>query len=563
MRNVLSLFVLTCVVLLVSSCDLLKDLKYTVTPNPLEMHGDSVRISVTAQLPKKGIHKKAKAEIIPMLGNTELKPVTILGEKAQGNGTTIKYKPGGTVTYSDVVKYKPEYEVTDLMITGKLYKGSKSKEEIKPIKIADGTIITPLLVKKDFKMIMSSDNFQRVEEKKFTAQINFEKAKATLLPNELKDKDMFEYEHFLAAAQTNPKITIKSIYITGYASPEGEIGVNNNLSSERAMNAKTAVQEIAKKANNEKAQSEIYQISGKGEDWDGFKLELDKSPMNIDEKRLIIRVLEMYKDPVQRETEIRNMAKTFDYMEKFVLPQLRRAEINIIYDEIGKTDEEIVAMSKTDVDKLSIEELLFAATLTQDLEEKYRIYSEASNFYPLDIRFFNNAGVILHKLGRNDEAGYKFEAALSLQDNAIARNNMGVLAATKGDIVKAKQLFSSATEAGSVVSYNLAYYDILENRYQKALVNFGTEPSFNKALAEFLNASYDNALTTLLKSEDKETALGYYFKAVIFARQGFIDPCMDALKLCLTKDSKFKEKIKKDREFVKFHASPAFATYIK
>ena len=549
--------------LLFSSCDLLKDLKYTVTPNPLEMHGDSVRISVVAKFPEKGIHKKAKAEIQPMLGNTELKPVTVLGEKATGNGSTVKYKPGGVVTYSDVVLYKPEYEVTDLIVTGKVFKGKKEKEKFPNTKIADGTIITPLLVKKEFKVITTSDNFKRVSEKQFTAQLNYDKADATVKASELKDKDIFEFQHWLAAAETNPKITIKSISIVGYASPEGEVGSNSNLSSDRASSARDAIKQLAAKSKNTIAQTEIYSISGSGEDWTGFKIELEKSTMNEDEKALIIRVLEMYQDPTQREIEMRNMAKTFDYLEKNVLPKLRRAEIKVIYDEIGKTDEEIIAISKTEPEKLDVEELLFAATLTQDLEEKFRIYNEACNIYPLDIRTHINAGAILFSQNKMEDAGFKFEAANSLQENPISKNNLGAIQAMLGNKVKAKQLFGEASGAGPEVSFNLAYYDIVENRYGKAISNYGSMDCFNKALAELLTGSYENVYKTLNNSTDKETALGYYLRALICSRQGNADGAAGHLKTSFNLDAEYKAKAMRDREFVKFAKVPSFMDVFK
>jgi hypothetical protein len=160
---------------LVTSCDLLKDLQYKVTPNPLEMHGDSVRVQVDVTLPEKGIKKKASAEITPMLGNTALKTITIQGEKATGNGNVIQYKPGGKVVYTDVVAYKPEFENADLMVTGKVFKGGKEKEgKFTDTKIADATIITPYWVNKDFRVILAKDEFRRVTEESTSAQINYD-----------------------------------------------------------------------------------------------------------------------------------------------------------------------------------------------------------------------------------------------------------------------------------------------------------------------------------------------------------------------------------------------------
>lgn len=546
-----------------ASCDLMKDVKYAVTPNPLEMHGDSVKVTITAELPPKGIKKKASAEITPMLGSTPLKTVTIQGEKATGNGNVIQYKPGGKITYTDVVKYKPEFENADLTVTGVIKKGTKEKDKIPSTKIADGTKITPLLVQKDFKVIMENDNFQRVTEKTFKAQINFDKAKSDLRKNELKDKDIVEFQAWLAAAESNPKINIKSIDVVGYASPEGEQGRNESLSSDRAMTAKTAMMNVAKTAKNTKAQTEIYNLSGRGEDYDGFKVELEKSAMAQDEKQLVIRVLEMYKDPVQRETEMRNMAKTFIFLDKNIFPLLRRSEIIVKYDQTGYTDEELVAISKTDATKLTAEELMFTATLTDDLNEKLRLYNEGCLAYPMDVRFHNNSGACLYKMKNLTEAGFKFEAANSLQDNTVSKNNLGAIAATNGDKAKAKQLFNSAKGAGSEVEYNLAYYSILEGKYAEAVSKCGSDNSFNKALAQILNGAPDAGVKTIDASDAKETAMGYYLKAVAAARMDKVDVVISNIKSAIGKDASLKTKALKDREFLKFKDNANFTSVVQ
>ena len=206
---------------LLTSCDQLKDLSYTVTPNPLEMHGDSVAISVTVNIPPKGIKKKISVEITPTLGNTKLTTWKIQGEKATGNGQSISFKPGGTATFSEVVAYDPSMEASELKFSGKVFKGTKekSKEAIPSTKLADATIITPLLVKPEFMMLMETTELTRSATKTTSATFNFLKAKADVRATELKDKDVLDLITWLQTAQTNPKIKINSIAINGYASP--------------------------------------------------------------------------------------------------------------------------------------------------------------------------------------------------------------------------------------------------------------------------------------------------------------------------------------------------------
>lgn len=546
---------------LTASCDLMKDLEYKVTPSPLEMHGDSVRVKVDVTFPEKGIKKKASAELTPTLAGVPLKSVTVLGEKAVGNSNyVIPYKPGGKVTYTDVIAYQSSFENTELKITGKISKGGKEKDQIDPIVIAKGTVITPYLVNKDFKVRMAADNFQRTTEQTFVAQINYEKAKSVVRPAELKDADIKAMESWLAKAQTNPKIAIKSVNIVGFASPEGEQGKNESLSSDRANTAKDASKGISKKAKNTKGQEEVYSLSGRGEDWEGFKAELQKSTMKEDEKQLVIRVLEMYKDPVQRETEIRNMSKTFTYLEKNILPKLRRSEIRIVYDQTGYSDEELKSISQSRVDSLKLEEILFTATLTENLDEKLRLYNAAERMFPTDYRAINNAGCVLYMKGRIDEAKAKFEQANSIEQTEFSQNNLGAVAGVKGDRAKAKQLLAKGGSAAET-KYNQGILHIQDGNYGPAVSNLG-DNNYNKALAQLLNGDASGATKTIDASADKETAQGYYLKALAAARQDKLDAIVNNLKSAFAKDASLKAKAARDVEFLKYRENGSFTAIV-
>jgi tetratricopeptide (TPR) repeat protein len=545
---------------LVTSCDLLKELDYKVTPNPLEMHGDSVRVKIDVTFPEKGIKKKASAEITPMLGSAALKTVTVQGEKATGNGSVIQYKPGGKVVYTDVIAYKPEFENADLMVTGKVYKGGKEKAgKFTDTKIADGTIVTPFLVNKDFKVIYEKDAFKRVIEYSNAAQINFEKGKSIVRPNELKDQDIVEFSNWLITAQANPRIAIKSINVTGFASPEGEEDKNNTLSTDRAAAGKKVSMDLAKKAKNTAGQTELYALNGKGEDYEGFKRELKISTMNEDEKNLVIRVLEMHSDPTTRETEMRNMGKTFTYLDDKIFPLLRRSEIVTVYDLTGYTDEELKAVSVSNPDTLTLEELLFTATLTNDLNEKARIYAIAVKNFENDHRTHNNLGVTLYMQNKMSEAKAAFEKANNLKDNAIAKNNLGAIAGMSGDRKLAKQLLMQAKGAGSEVTYNTGILNVQDGKYADAVSNLGAENTYNKALAQLLNGDAAAAIKTIDASVDKESAQGFYLKAIAAARQNKMENTVSNLKSAFAKDGSLKAKAAKDMEFLKYMKESAFS----
>jgi len=562
-QNMKRIAIVTIAGSLVASCSLLKDLNYTVTPNPLEMHGDSVRVKVDVTFPTKGLKKKASIEITPMLGNTALNSITVLGEKATGNGTTIMYKPGGLVSYEDIIAYKPEFETTELTVSGRVFKGGVEKLITPSKKIAEGTIITPLLVNKDFKVASIKDNHQNVREEVYTAQINYLKAKSDLQASELEKESLKNFEKWLAEAQNNPKIKIKDIQVVGYASPEGEENKNNTLSTDRATTGKNTAIELARKSKNEAVQKEIYSLLGRGEDYEGFKKELEKSAMDQDEKQLVIRVLEMYKDPIQRETEMRNMAKTFSYLDQNVFPKLRRAEIKVTYETTGHSDELYLIIAKTNPEKLSVEELLYAASIQKDLNEKVLIYGAAENLYPTDYRASNNLGVVLFNMGKFNEAEAKFEKANNLKDNGVSKNNLAATYGVKGDLKRAKEMLAKASGAGVEGNYNKGILNIIEGNYSNAISNLGDNNTFNKALAYVLNKEYDAAKSSIEASSDNSSAQGFYLKAIIATRTDKVDEAVTMLKNAFEKDGTFKQKATKDKEFMKLTANVNFIAIIK
>jgi len=550
---------------MLTGCKLIGDVEYTLDKDPVEMHGDSIRVSITVKVPEKGLNKKAVAEITPMLGGKAFKTITIQGQKATGNGQTINFKPGGTVNYTDVIPYSSDLENADLKITGNVKKGKK-EIELEEKKIGDGTIITPLLVQNDDKALIGKDEFVRTTEEVYTGttenrtQINFSKAKSNISGSELKQQDIKDLEVWLTASMTNAKIAPKSISLIAYASPEGEVGKNGTLASDRATSTKEAMVKMLAKIKYEGADAMIS-MNPKGEDWAGFKAAVNAS--DLEDKALIIRVLEMTKDPVARENEIKKMASTYKKLEKDILPALRRTQINVIYDKIGWSDEELKALSTSNPDTLTAEELLFTAALYDNLDEKMRLYNEVVRQYPEDWRGPNNVGYVYYM--QNDLANAKtnFDKANSLNENPITLNNLGIVARQEGDRAKATELFNSALSAGSEVKYNLGIIDIQNGNYDQAIGNMGSENTFNKALAQVLNGDYDAALTTIDASSDAESAYGYYLKAIIGARQNNLDLLVNNLTSAIAKDSSMKARAAKDREFIKFFENAAFQNLVK
>lgn len=546
-----------------TSCDQLKDLSYTVTPNPLEMHGDSVAVSVTVNVPQKGIKKKVSVEITPTLGNTKLTTWKIQGEKATGNGQTISFKPGGTATFTEVVAYDPSMEASELKFTGKVFKGAKekTKEAISATKLADATIITPLLVRPNFMMLLEPDSLVRSEEKSASAKINFLKGKHDVRATETKESDIVDLLTWVKSAQSNPKIKINSISIIGYASPDGEEAINNPLSKNRTRSARTAFINLMKQ-NNILALTDTnkYVLSAKGEDLPGFKTELTKSTtIKQEDKDLFIRVLGMGGNNDKKEEEILALSKSFTQLEKEVFPLLRRAEIVVNYTMEGLTDDELKATAMSSPSTLKKEEAIYTASkLVKDLNDQAKIYDAAILNDPNNYRILNNAGAIYYMQGNFTKAKTCFEKALNLKDNSKIKNNLAGIAMVQGDRATAKKMLGQVKEKNTETNYNNAIISVYEGKYSSAVSGF-SNPSFNKALAQILMGRLDDASKTLTESKDKESADGYYLKAIIAARSNAgVDAVVSNLKSAISKDAKWREKAAKDREFIKFMEDATF-----
>ena len=554
--------------LLLTSCDQLKDLSYTSTPNPLEMHGDSVAISVTVNIPPKGIKKKVSVEITPTLGNAKLSTWKIQGEKATGNGQTITFKPGGTATFTEVVAYDPSMEASELRFTGKVFKGTKekSKEAIPSTKLADATIITPLMVRPVFMMLTESHDLTRSYDKTARAQFNFLKGKDEVRATELMDKDILDLITWIQTAQTNPKIKINSIAINGYASPDGEGPKNGTLSKNRTVTARKAFIALLKKNNiNLFQDTSSYALKANGEDMAGFQRELDRSnAYNEADKKLFIRILEMEKNEDKKEEDLLVLAKSFSLLEKEIFPLLRRAEIVVSYIEMGLSDDELRAKAMSSPAAMTADELIFTASkLVKDLNDQGKIYDAAALSHPTDVRVLNNAGAVAYMQGNYAKAKTNFEKALSVEDNNKTKNNLAGVAMVQGDRATAKKLLGQVKEKNAEVNYNNAILAVLEGKYSAAVTGFASA-SFNKALAQVLVGTLDEASKTLADSKDKDAADGHYLKAIIAARSNAgVDAVVSSLKSAIAKDVKLREKAAKDREFIKFMEDATFNAAVK
>ncbi len=542
-----------------ASCSVMKDLEYEVKENPIEMHGDEMTVKIDGKFIEKGLNKKAFVTLTPTLVNAageelEFESKSFKGEKAAGNGEVVK-KDGHNFSYSSTKPYDPRFENSELVVKYVALKGTKEKLNDRTAKIADATIVTPLLLQNDDKVVMGEDNLVRSVKKSTKAVINFNKAKSNLRRGETTDADVKALENFIISGNANSKIVFNNIDIISYASPEGEMERNSNLAIDRGITAEKYLMSANKKLNLN-LDPALISKTPKGEDWDGLKDLISKS--NHEDKNIIVAVAEMENDPAKREQEIKALSTTYKFLEKEIFPELRRSQMVLSYTEFGLTDDELKAASKTAPQTLTVEELLFTTGLVNDADEKLRLFKEVIKKDASDYRGYTNAGVILYSKGMNTEANEMFTKAYNAEKNAITSNNMGVVKRQAGDITAAAELFANATSTGDAAKYNLGLINIKKGEYSNAISNMGSTNTFNKALAQTLNKDYTNASTTLSNSTDANTAMGLYLKAILASRNGNEAEVISSLTSAIAKDSSLRAKAKKDREFIKYFENAAF-----
>ncbi len=524
---------------------------HTVDPDPLIVKGDTVHVNINGNFPGKYFYKKAQVELTPAItyatGETPLKMAGFQGEGAVGNYTVVPYESGKAFSYSDKVAYTPAMEQSQLMLKI-LGKQGKKEKPFEAVKLADGVITTPYLVQSDDRVIMAPDKFVRVTSHSASATINYLVASEVVRPNELKDQDVKNVADFVKNNKTNPRITWKGVSVDAWASPEGEVKMNENHADKRAATGKRWIQGVLKANKVDAAKNDaFFTLNPRGEDWDGFKSAMEAS--TFADKDLVLRVLQMYPDVTKREQEIKNMAATYKEISDDILPKLRRSEISLNYEVNGYSDEELASLSKTNPDTLNVEELLKAATLTSDLNEQLRIYREAERLFPQDYRCANNVGYVLFQQGKSAEAEAQFQKANGIMDNPISTNNLGVIARQKGDRAKAAELFAKATAAGPDVKYNQGIIAIQNGDYSSANSSMSGQNTFNAALAKMLGGDAAGAGTILAASPDKDSAMGHYLAAIIAARTNNGEGVRSNLAAAVAKDASLKDKALKDLEF--------------
>lgn len=536
-----SLLIAAASALLLTSCssklgELTAD-NFKVVPNPLEAEVGQVPATINGTFPEKYMKKKAVVTVTPELRYADGKvargtSATFQGEKVKGNDQTISYKVGGNYTMKSNFAYVPDMLKSELYLTFDAKVGKKSVE-VPAVKVANGVIATSMLyteTAENAQACIAPDAFQRITAQKQDANIKFLIQQANLRRSELKNNSVKEFVELLKRINDDKKnLNLNNIEISAYASPDGGFELNEKLASNRKKNTEKYLQKELKKIKMESPVDAKYTA----QDWEGFQ-ELVKAS-NIQDKDVILRVLSMYKDPEEREQQIKNMSAGFKELAEGVLPELRRARLTINYEVVGRSNEEIKEQYNADAKVLTVEELLYAATLTDNATEKEGIYKTTTQVYPNDARAYNNLATLEFAKGNYSAAKNYAQKALSVNAKCQEANaNLGLIALQAGDVKAAEALIAKAPEANGI-SEILGNLNLAKGNYAQAISNFANTNSNSAALAQIMSKNY-SAAAQVLNNVKNANAMTEYLKAVLNARQGNNSAAATALKNAIAKD---------------------------
>ena len=532
---------------------------FTVTPQVLEAVGGKVPATINGKFPEKYFNKKAVVEVTPVLkwngGEAKGQPATFQGEKVEGNDQTISYKMGGSYTMKTSFDYVPEMAKSELYLEFKATIGKKVVT-IPAVKVADGVISTSELVNNTLgnaNPALGEDAFQRIIKEKHDANIMFLIQQANIRSSELKTAKEFNKEVANVNEAANKKIS--NIEVSAYASPDGGVSLNTTLAENRESNTTKMLNKDLKKAKIDAPVDAKYTA----QDWEGFQELVSKS--NIQDKELILRVLSMYQDPAQREQEIKNISSVYKNLADDILPQLRRSRLTLNYEIIGKSDEEITKLASSNPSELNVEELLYAATLTNDPAKQEAIYTQATKQFPNDYRAFNNLGKLAYQAGNVDKAESYFKKAASVNASPEVNMNLGLISLIKGDKAAAETYFGKAAGTKEL-GESMGNLYIAQGQYERAVNSFGDSKTNSAALAQILAKDYNKAKNTLANVE-RPDAYTDYLMAVLGARTNNSSMVTSSLKSAVAKDSSLAKKAATDLEFAKFFTNADFMSIAK
>ena len=526
---------------------------YEQTPTIPEVHGGQLSVDLKGTFPEKYFAKKAIVEITPVIIDengveSKLKSITLQGEQASGGDATIFFESGGEFTYSDKIGYTDEMLNSTLELRA-LATLEDDNKVLGPVTIASGVITTSMRVQNDEIVAVADHGYKEVETTSETATIYFLVNKSNIRTTEKSDDDVKKLQDFIKLGYKTESFVIKSS-----ASPEGTEKINTELSDDRQNSTLNYAKYLLKKLKADgSSEDDNYKLSSAGADWNGFNKLVEKS--TIDEKSTILSLSNRNKEKTQKERGelLQDMAQVYDALEGDVLQYLRKSEITINSYLPKKTREEILLLSSTNPSKLSVDELLCAATFEENIDRKGEIYAKVIELHN-DWRAYNNiACIYLLEMDKENAIDYLNQAIENGGANhPDVLNNLGIVASWDGDLIKAEEFFNQANDS----DHNKAILSIRKGDYRSASRYYRGQETYNATLVNILNGNNNTTCS-------EKTAACYYLNAIAGARGGNETILFTNLEKAINSNFDYKTQAIKDLEFLNYRENEKFISLTK
>jgi len=525
---------------------------YEQTPTVLQSNGGMVAVNLSGTFPEKYFAKKATVEITPVIINengeeSKLKSIILQGEQATGGEETIFFESGGVFTYSDEIAYTEGMMSSTLELRAVATLEDESKV-LGPVTIASGVISTSLRVANNEIVDVANHGYEEETILSETATIYFLVSKSNIRITEKSDADVKKLQEFIKLGYKTESFVVKSS-----ASPEGTEKINTELSDDRKNSTLSYAKYLLKRLKADgSSDNENYINSSAGADWKGFNNLVENS--TIAEKSTILSLTDRNKGKTQKEKGelLQDMAEVYDALESDVLQYLRKSEITINSYEPKKTREQIVLLSTTNPSELSVEELLYSATLEENSSNSLNILNTVIDLHN-DWRAYNNIAVSYLNNGDTENALIYLNKAKEnggVNESSVL-TNLGIIASWNGELGQARILFNQAHTDPT----NHAILDIRQGNYRSATgVLRGN--SYNAALASILNGNNNSTC-------NEQTAACYYLNAIAGARAGNETMLFTNLEKAIQNSELYKTEVLRDLEFVNYRDNERFISLTK
>lgn len=615
------------IVVLISGCNPIeqlqknykKNVRLNTEPELMEVHADTVELEIKGRISEGYLKKNAVLRFDPILSyngtGKNFEPFYVREENVDVNSdseegssdknyvASINRKSGGSFSYSVKLPYEPKMKNSKLetSVSFKIASDYDSLEKCgnqEPMDtLTEGTITTPLTVKsketvmmggiaqsekdKDLKPGESPQDLEGAGSEAFSPKnqtrspaygtvkpeivresgtIFFEINRSYIRASEKEGEEMNKIRNFAKQDQ----LKLSDIEISAFASPDGELDLNANLTQERANSTHDYLKkELMALGHSSVHDSDFNKEATTKEDWNGFKRLVQES--DLDSKNEILKIANSNMGLDEKEDAIREMEVWEPYMVETLLPKLRRSEINLKgFLKIRPYDSIKAIADKHGLDSLHKKELLRLANRSNNIERKREIYENYSERNPDDWVGQNNLHALLLFEGRYEEAKEAFDKLSDkFPEVPQIKNNLGIANRHMMNYEKARDNYEFAKSKGLNVNNNLAILDIKVAEYSSATETFSEERcDYNVALAYTLDEQYEKALEKIDCITEKSADV-FYLRAIIGARQGNTELMTTSLTRAIEKDSSIRERAKNDLEFHQYHGSEDFKNAIR